>query len=573
MGRVAAPLAPRRSALAALAALALTACQAAPVPSAPPLPPSPTPTADRIPGEQQPTAGGTLRYAISEPSAIVPVEAVGSAAHTVVDALFDSLTYWAPARGADQAVSDLHARPSAAVSWSSADEARTWTFELRPRATFHDGSPVTAGDFAFAWEQAVELDQVGYHLREVEGYDALRTGQADRLTGVTALDDHTLQVRLTRPNAEFPAVVGHPALGPLPRELWEADPASFRTRPVGNGPFAASEAWAQGQFVRVTPFDGWSNRVAKPAVTEVVFQVMDLDTAYLAFQQGRLDFTQLPAGALSDAIEEYGESPDGYTGPGVLRGEVPVLYYLGFNVTQPPFDDVEVRRAVSQAIDRVALTGEVREGNLTVARSLVPSVLPGFRGAACPTCRHDPEAAEAVFAERGITSLALWFNRDGGHDRVARLLRRDLRAVGVRLELRTEEFPQYLETLESGEAGLYRFGWAVDYPTVDNALYPILHTSARGGGDSGYNYGGYSAEDVDALLDEARATTEEGRRHALYGQAADLALNRDQMAVPLFTYRHAAVASDRLDGLVYDPMGSVDLVTVGIADPVDGDAG
>lgn len=563
MRRAITPLALRIAGLAALIALTLAGCRAAPAPSAPPVVPRPTPTADPA-GEPSAVEGGTVRYALAEPTAIVPVEAVGSAALTVVNALFDSLTEWAPARGTAGSPADLRPRPSAALGWSAEDGARTWTFRLRPGATFHDGSPVTAADFQFAWELAVTLDQVGYHLRDVDGYEALRAGQTDQLAGVTALDDHTLQVRLSRANAEFPAVVGHPALGPVPRERWEEDPASFRERPVGNGPFTASEAWARGRFIRVTPFQGWRNRVGRPAVTEVVFQIMDPDTAYLAFQQGRLDFTKLPLAAVTDAIEAYGESPDGYTGPGVLRGDVPVLYYLGFNVTRPPFDDVEVRRALSQAVDRAALATEVLDGNLRLARSLVPPGLPGFRGAPCPTCRHDPAVARQVFAERDITTLVLWFNRDGGHEAIARRLQRDLQEVGVRLELRTEEFPAYLAALESGEPGLFRFGWAADYPAMGNALYPILHSTAAGEGESAYNHGNYAASDVDALLDEARATIDVEARRALYAQAADLALNRDQMAVPLFTYRHAAVASSRLEGLVYDPMGYVDLVAVDI---------
>lgn len=550
-------------------ALALAACRPAPTPPVAAPPATPAPTVLESPDTSG--GGGTVRYAIAEPSAIVPVEAVGSAALAVVDALFDSLTAWGPPPGPAESPTALQVRPSAALTWTPGDGGRTWTFRLRPQATFHDGTtPVTAADFAYAWEQAVRLDHVGYHLRDVEGYEALRSGQADVLSGVTAVDEQTLEVRLTRANADFPAVVAHPALGPLPRRVWEADPDGYRQQPLGNGPFAASEAWARNSFVRVRPFDGWRNRVRKPSVTEVVFQVMDLDTAYLAFQQGRLDFTELPPGALSDAVEAYGESPDGYTGPGVLRGDVPVLYYLGFSMDRPPFDDVEVRRAVSRAIDRAALTAELLEGNVRPASSLIPPALEGAVVGRCPTCEHDPAAAEQVFAERGITDLELWFNRDGGHERIARQLRRDLQAVGVRLELRTEELPAYLSALEAGEAGLYRFGWAVDYPTLENALAPILHSSTSGADEGSYNYGGYAAADVDALLDDARATLDAREREARYREAADLALNRDQALVPLFTYRHAAVASDRLDGLVYDAMGNLDLVAVDIADPDGG---
>lgn len=542
-------------------ALVLAACQSGPGPATPSegATARPTPT-----GEAEVADGGTLRYAISQPSAIVPVEADNSAALTVVDAVFDSLTFWAPA-GGDAPPSQLEVRPAAAVSWSSDSDARTWTFELRPGATFHDQTPVTAADFKFAWEVAVDIDEVGYHLSEVAGYDALREGEADELAGVTALDEGTLQVRLEGPNADFPAVVGHPALGPLPRELWQSDADAFREQPVGNGPFAMSEAWAHQQFVRVAPFEHWRNRVAKPSVTEVIFQVLDAETAYLAFQQGRIDFTDVPSGALEDAAERYEESPDGYTGPGILRGDVPALYYLGFNVTTPPFDDPEVRRAVSQAVDRAAIVSRVLDGMVRPARSIVPPALPGaFGGGLCRMCRHDPDAAEEVFAERGITELTLWYNREGGHERIARVLRRSMQQVGVRLELRAADFPEYLATLEAGEAGLFRFGWTADYPTADSALYPILHSSASGEGEAAHNYGDYSNPDVDALLDWARVTLDDDERDALYREAADVALNRDHVLAPLFTYRHAAVASERVEGLVYNAMGLVDLVSVRI---------
>lgn len=540
----------------------LAACQSPQVPSTPPMGAPPTPAGD--PPESS-ADGGTLRYAIAEPTAIVPGEAVGSAALAVVDALFDSLTYWALERPGPPSP-QLEVRPAAAVSWSSDEDARTWTFALRPGAMFHDQTPVTAEDFKFAWEVAVGLDRVGYHLRDVEGYDALLRGEADELAGVTAVDELTLEVRLAASNAAFPAVAGHPALGPLPHARWEEDADAFRERPVGNGPFAASEAWVREQFVRVSPFEGWRNRVAKPSVTEVIFQILDPDTAYLAFQQGRIDFAELPPGALADAEEHYEESADGYTGPGILRGDVPVLYYLGFNVTRPPFDEPAVRRAVSQAIDRAAIASGALDGSVRSARSLVPPVLPGAdRGGLCRMCRYDPDAAEEVFAERGITELVLWLNEEGGHERIARALRRDLQRVGVRLELRIEDFPDHLAALKAGEAGLFRFGWAVDYPTLDNALYPILHSSAIGDGEAAHNYGRYRDSDVDALLDQARATLDDDERHARYAEAADLALNRDHALAPLFTYRHTAVASDRLEGLVYNAMGLADLVTVSIA--------
>lgn len=502
--------------------------------------------------------GGTLRYAISEPSALVPAEATTPSDFAVVGALFDSLATWGPS---------LEARPRAATSWSSNDEADRWTFKLRPGAKFHDGSAVTAADVEFAWELAVaEGTAAAPHLRDVSGYEALRDGDADGLAGVTALDELRLRVDLERPNARFPTVVAHPALAPIPEERWEEDPDAFQEQPVGNGPFAVSEPWARGQFVRATRFEEWRNG-SGPELAEVVFQATDRETAFVAFQQERMDVTALPAGALEPARERYGESEDGYTGPGVLTGEQAALYFLGFTVDRPVVDEAEVRRAVSLAIDRSALVEDLREGNLTVARSLVPPGVPGSRDFACRSCRHDPDAAEEILGEHEVSELTLWLNEAGGHGDVAERLRRDLDAVGVDLTLRTvEDFGAYLAALRGGRAALFRLGWTLDYPTLDNAVRPLLHSSARPPGGDGFNYGGFADDEVDSLLDEARATQQEGARRSRYWQAEERILNQQQAVVPLFFTRHRLVVSERVSGFVYTPMRTVDLSTVRLSE-------
>jgi oligopeptide transport system substrate-binding protein len=507
--------------------------------------PQPTPDAGDDAGPD-----GTLRYGVEEPEAIVPAFAAGPAEVAVVDAVFDSLT---------QVSADLDVEPSAAVQWGSDDEARTWTFVLRRDATFHDGTPVTAADVKFAWELAVREDVVGYHLRNVRGYDDLRAGEGDQLAGVEAAGERVLRVELDRPEAEFPALVAHPALAPVPQEAWERDPDTFAAQPVGNGPFMVAEPLVPGAFLRTARFDDWANGDEPAALSEVLFQFLDTDTAYLAFQQGRLDFTALPREALSDALDRYERSADGYRGPGVILGDAPSLYYLGFDLTEEPFDDVAVRRAVSLSIDRAALVGDAFDDNAAIARGAVPPVLREARPGACRTCRYDPAEAEAIFTGRDIDELTLWLNREGGHIRVARQLRDDLAEVGVRLVLRTEEFGTYLDRLAAGDAGLFRFGWTLDHPTMSDALQPLFHSQSEPSA-GGFNFAGYAG--VDDLLDEARATLDPDLRRARYREAEDLVLNRDQVIVPLVTLRHRAVVSERVDGLVHGPMGTTNLAEV-----------
>lgn len=546
----------------------LAACD--PTPPGPIATPSPTaeapaPTPDpegphATPGEGA-RGGGTLRFAIREPDRILPGEATEPDELLVVDAVFDSLTAYA---------SNLAVVPSAAESWEVDEEQRTWTFVLRERGTFHDEdrTPVTASDFAFAWSRAVAGEAAGFHLREVEGYDEVAAGQAQSLRGVQAIDQRTLEVTLTRPNARFHAVVAHPALGPLPSGRFEPDPEGFRAQPIGNGPFALAEARVPDQFLRLQRFSDWRNGAKAPLLDEVLFQVMDPDTAFLAFQQGRLHVSPLPEGAVAEAIERYGTSAEGYRGPGVLNGLTPVLYFLGFRLDAAPFDQVSLRRAVSLAIDRERIAEATLGGNMAVARSLVSPALPEGREDACEFCRHDPDEAAALREASGHDGqVTLWFNVDGGHRGVAEMVREDLLAAGFGpVVFRSPPFEDYLTALGEGQAELFRFGWRPEYPGADDVLRPLFSTERIGE----HNFMRYSDPEVDALLDEARGSASAVRRLFLHRRAEDLILERDQAVVPLLFYRHQRVVSEEVGGFALNPLGYANLHSVSLR-AVDGD--
>jgi oligopeptide transport system substrate-binding protein len=522
-------------------------------PAAPAATAMPQPIADS--GER---GRGTLRYGTAEPTAIVPGDAVTGSDRLIVDALFDSLTTY------DAGMSVI---PSAAVAWTATDDQRTWTFTLREGARFHQapeattgsGLPVTAADFKFSWERAVAEGAAGFLLELVEGYDEVAEGRRSNLRGVEAPDTHTLVVRLRSPLSTFPDVVAHPALGPLPRALWEQDPAAFREQPIGNGPFRAAETWARGQFIRVQRVAEWSNGRQAAHVDEVLFQFAHEDNAYVGFQQGRLHVSAVPQDAVQRAVEEFGAAADGFNGPGVLRGETPTLYFLGFDVTREPFDDPDIRRAVSLAIDRSAIV-ETVGANVAVADSLFGPGLRNGRVGTCDACEQDRAAARAIFEERGVERLRLWFNRDGGHLPVARRIRDDLAEVGVVLELQAQahDLETYLTELSEGGPGMFRFGWTPEHAVADELLHPLFHSEEIGR----RNYMRYDRADVDELIDEARRTPGVLRRVFLNRQAEDLILNRDQAIVPIMRYRHLLVVDDAVQGFRVDSLGHVNLAEV-----------
>ena len=509
--------------------------------------PTPSPSTAALPSPSPTVVTRTLRHALAEPMSIVPPEAAGREAATVVDALFDSLTTY------DE---DLDVVPAAASRWTSNAEATVWLFTLRQGALFHDESPVTADDFAFAWHLAMSRPDVAFHLRDVAGWREVREGGAASLRGLRVIDDASLEVTLTRGNADFPAIVGHPALGPVNRRLWQEDPEAQREQPSGNGPFQAAQR-SRGRFLRVTRFEKWRNGQG-PNVDEVLFRFLAPDAGYVAFQQGTVDVAELPDGSLDEARAHPAAT--------VVDGPTPNLYYLGMNTHAPPFDDPEVRRALSLAIDRERLTTELLEGNADPATAITSPVLPGAADDPCGGCVYDPTGARRVFRARDIDVLTLSFSEGGGHDHVAGLIRQDLSAAGVRLRLDSQPFAEYLQALTAGEPQLFRFGWAPEYPTLEAVLTPLIRSAEKPGEDGSRNYGRFLDDLVDARMDQARTTLSPALRARRYNAAERMALDA-QAIVPLFTYRLRTVVSERVSGVRVDPLGRVHLEDAQVVDP------
>lgn len=498
--------------------------------------------------------GGTFRYGIGEPTTIVPPLVRMADDQAVVDALFDSLTSW---NAAGEAV------PAAAVDWTSSADSMTWTFRLRAGATFHDGTPITSAAFAQAWALLVSQGSLGYLLADVVGYERVSSGQIPGLAGVRTPDDTTLVVSLLRPRADLPIVLGHPALGPVPLRQMERDPDGWTEEPVGNGPFLMTEPWAHGDFIRASAWSGWTNGGRAPGgAGEVLFRIGDQDINFLAFRQGGRDFTAVPLDALTLAADLYPSEGGEFNGPGLIVGGRPEVYLLQINPAVPPYTDLAVRQAVSLVIDRVALARVNEGGNLVPSRSLLPPGLPGLALETCDLCTFNPSGASSRLQTAGVTQLTFAYNSGGGHERIRDVLRRGLSDIGVSLVSNSRgpapALPDYQARLEGGGVGLFRVPLVMDVPSILTALYPILHGS-QVPESGGLNYMRYDDPTVNSLLDQAARTLDAATRNILLRRVEDIALNRDHVLVPLFSYRHAMVASDRVRGLRYGPFGLLNL--------------
>ncbi|MBN1630078.1 MAG: ABC transporter substrate-binding protein, partial [Thermoleophilia bacterium] len=506
--------------------------------------------------------GGTLRVSLIEPAFIDPVNMQDSEGTLVGSCLFDSLLAF------DYVAGEL--LPAAAGSWEANDDGSVWTFHLVEDATFHDGSFVTAADFAYAWNRICDPangSEISYHLSPVHGYDEMQDGTATELSGLWVMDDYTFQVTLYYPFGDFEYVVAHPALGPVPRTAVEADPAGFAEQPIGNGPFMMDGPWVHDQHINVVRYDGYYGTPAYLGGVE--FKIFgDAGAPWLEFQAGNLDFTALPPGEIAAAKAQYGESADGLTvapGEQVLTGPENAIYYMLLNCSGDATSDPLVRQALSLAIDRQAIADEVFMGTREPATNIVPEGIVGFEDGAWQYCRYDVEAAKAALVAaghpggEGLPEIVISLNSGAGHEGIMTMIQADWAAIGVKSVLEGSEWADYLDKIATGDYDAGRLGWTADYPIIDNFIYPLFSRTSYD------NYSFYTNRVVDGQIEEARQTVDTEERIAKYQDIVRM-IGDDCPVIPLLNLRHSEVGSDRVHDLVLSAQGLLSLETAWIGE-------
>ncbi|HET7481552.1 MAG TPA: ABC transporter substrate-binding protein, partial [Actinomycetota bacterium] len=326
-------------------------------------------------------ADRVLNVAIPEPATLDPMRISDPGASLIARQLYEGLTMWDPVLE--------KVKPAAAESWTSSPDGKTFTFKLRQGMSFHDGSPVTASDFIFAFDRIAlkaNASDLAYLLQDVVGFDAVNgSGTSGHLTGLRAPDDLTLVIQLSRPYQDLPALLTHPALVPLPRRAVE-DTNKFLTQPTGNGPFQIAQPWSPGQSVILKAFAGFINTPDLDGIRFLAYP--DAASSWIDFVKGNVDVSEVPAGQVADASRRFGE-----------QGFVPFLKaeYIGVNLADGALKNPTLRKAINLAIDRGAIARTIYNGTLEPPRGIVPAGLPGFEENLCvDLCRYAPDTARAL---------------------------------------------------------------------------------------------------------------------------------------------------------------------------------
>lgn len=500
-----------------------------------------------------------LIYNLGEdPETIDPTLNTSSGAGSIIDNAFEGLM---------RLDENEKAIPGVAESVDESADGLVYTFHLREDAKWSDGQGVTAKDFEYSWVRALTKEtaaEYAYQLFYIKNGQKFNEGKATRdELGIKVIDDYTLEVTLESPTAYFKELTAFTTYMPLREDIVSADPEGWALDPatyVSNGPFKLVQWDIKDQLVFEKNEEYWNAKEIK--LPGVVFKlVTDQNTAYASLKAGDFDMVDtVPPSEIASGQEEG------------LVTIYPNLatYMLVLNVgkqsTLPEdvkkvLNDPKVRRALSISIDRKAIVENVTKSGQVPAYSYVPKGILNSEGKDFADKEYydanqaNVEEAKKLLAEagypngEGLPTLEFMYNTEGDHKLVAQAIQQDWAKIGVNVELVNQEWKVFLNTRQEGQYEIARHGWSGDY--VDPMTFLDLWVTGGGNNDAGYSNAEY-----DALVNQAKAESDQAKRWELMRQAEDI-LMEDMPIIPLYYYTKVKAAKPEVKGVRVSTLGHV----------------
>lgn len=480
----------------------------------------------------------------AEPETINPHKSTGVPEANIEADIFEGLTSYA----ADGAII-----PGAAEKWEISDDGKVYTFHLRQNAKWSNGDPVTAADFVFGFQDALNPETAadyGVILDVIVNAAEIRTGAEKDFSklGAEAVDDHTLKVTLTGPTPYFLGLLRHPIAYPVHKATVEKFKDEW-TKPgniVSNGAYKLTEWTPQASLTYVKNEHYWD--AANVKVDKVVmYPTEDLAEELKRFKAGELHATyDAPSEQIPDLqanfADEFKNTP--YLG----------TYYYVINLTKEPLGaQPDLRKALSLAVNREILVEKITQGGEAPAYSWVPQMTDYSQ--AFVSFKDMPMADRTVMAKELLAkhgygpdnplNVELLYNTSENHKKIAVAVQSMWKAIGVNATLRNEEWKVYLETRDKKQFEVARAAWIADYDDPINFLDLFLSYAGE------RNDAGYDNKKYDELLKASATETDPAARMKMFHEAEQLFLNDDPM-IPIYHYTSQHMVSKKVAGWEYN---------------------
>lgn len=450
-------------------------------------------------------------------------------------------------------------RPGLAEKYEVSDDGKTYTFTLRKNVKFHNGRDLTANDVVYSLNRVVnpatQSPGQGF-FSMIKGYDDAAAGKSEAISGVSAPDENTVVIKLSRPDATFLHIMALNFSFIVPKEVVEAEGADFGKKPVGTGAFKLAE-WTLGQrLVFEKNADYWIAGV--PYLDSFTVEVgQEPLVALLRAQKGEID---IPGDGIPPAkFVEVMKDPE--QAKNVVEGGQLHTGYVTMNVTKAPFDKVEVRRAVNMAINKDRIT-QVINGRAVPATQPLPPTMPGYskdyKGYV-----FDQKAAKKLLADAGYPDgfeTEIYVMNTDPNPRIAQAIQQDLKSIGIKAGIKSLAQANVIEAGGAGNAPMVWSGgmaWIADFPDPANFYGPIL--GCGGAVEGGWNWSKYCNEALDKLAAEADSIVDPAKADERLAKWSEVytKVMEDAPWAPVFNEQRFTLKSARMGGddtLYVDPV-------------------
>ena len=467
--------------------------------------------------------------------------------------------------------------PGQAESYTVSDDGLVWTFTMRDGLKWSDGSDLTAKDFEYSFKRLAAPDTAAPYAETVvgmiDGYeDAIGNPDADgnmttepdfdALNVVASEDGKTLTVTLSYPCAYFDKLAAFAAMSPVQQATVEANGDAWCTEAdtyVCNGPYYISD-WVPSERIVLTKnpnyVGGWdSSKIVSDTITLLLLE--DSSAAYAAYNSGE---AQLIKDVPTDEIPSLTKAEDGGD---FYVDTILGTYYLSLNDQKEPFNDVNVRKALSLAIDRDYVANTIMQGTYTPAYNLVgPGIVDetgmfydnanGGKTYISEDYEANLEAAKQALADAGYPNgegfpvIEYSTNDAGYHTPVAEYLQQAWGELGITVNINKVEWASFTPLRRAGDYDASRNGWVMDYNDPSNMIE--LFTTGNGNND-----GKYSSADFDAAVEASKVADKSVHFQKLH-EAEDILMN-DYACIPVAYYNDFWLQSPSLKGTWHSPYG------------------
>ena len=469
--------------------------------------------------------------------------------------------------GLMQMDADGQAVNAVAESYEISDDGLTYTFHLRADANWSNGDPVTANDFVFAWQRAVDPEiasEYSYMLSDigqiVNAQDIIDGAKDKSELGVTAVDDKTLEVKLNVPVSYFLSLMYFPTFYPVNQAFYESVGDTFATSPettLSNGAFVLDDYQPAATAIHLTKNENYYN-AADVKLAGLSYQVIqDSQQALMSYQNGDLD-TTLVNGEQVDQVKDD---------PAFRAIGAGYMWYISPNIKEvKELDNLNIRYAITMALNREAITTDVlKDGSAPTYTSVPMDFAAGPDGSDFSAdqtmfkdyCRYDAAAAADYWAkgleELGITELNLTMihDADDAPIKVAQVVKEQLETTlpGLTVDLQQMPKKERVERMQEGEFEIALTRWGPDY--ADPMTYLGMWVT-----NNSNNYGFWSNAEYDKIIDECTtgetAMDPAARWAALYD--AEKLVMEEAVIFPLYTQCNAELISTSVSGIEFHPV-------------------